>query len=201
MRLTAPVDVPSDPDDPSAASAAIGRTPRLGQGLDRRPLYRVVEYVRDDRGRLHEQGRIWHTDLQRVRQFGRAVADNTAGSRVVIADNAGRVVEELPLPGIEHAAQGAWEGWRDRRLPSLSPASTRKTLRREAPTTPAAAWVLPAEAPAAPARGSAPGLPAPASATASAPTDPFESRSPRTPPVVELPILGEHDEADLSSRH
>lgn len=150
--------VPHDfPDDDPAGTPLV----RLSASpIDRRPLYRVVEFVRDDRGRLKEEGRIWHTDLQRVRQFGRAVADNTSGSRVVIADASGRVVEELPLPGLQDETQGRWSGWRERRLPPL-PASTRTPLKREARVTPAQAWVLPA--PSAPQASPKPALPRPPS--------------------------------------
>jgi hypothetical protein len=104
----------------------------------------VVEFVRDDQGRIQEQGRVWHSDLRRVRQFGRALANNTTGSRVVIADNAGRVVEELPLPELAHAEQGQWQGWRELPLPPLARGGERPRLKREAATTPAASWVAPA---------------------------------------------------------
>jgi hypothetical protein len=101
----------------------------------------VVEFTRDDSGRIREQGRVWHSDLRRVRQFGRVVADNTTGSRVVIADNTGRVVEELPLPELAHAEQGRWQGWRERALPPLPRSGSRQKHKRETATTPAAAWV------------------------------------------------------------
>jgi hypothetical protein len=136
----------SDDDQPPAPPPPAAR-----RRADRRPLYRVVEFMRDEQGRVMEQGRVWHSDLRRVRQFGRAVADNTAGSRVVIADNAGRVVEELPLPSLAHAEQGRWDGWRERPLPPLPRQPERPRLRREPATTPASAWVVPTPPEAAPA--------------------------------------------------
>lgn len=162
---------PSDDDPPPAPPPAA-----RGARADRRPLYRVVEFMRDEQGRVLEQGRVWHSDLRRVRQFGRAVADNTAGSRVVIADNAGRVVEELPLPGLAHAEQGRWEGWRDRALPPLPRPAERPRLKREAATTPAAAWVVPT-----PASAPCAGSPAAAAADASPP-----AALPAAPPAAQL---------------
>jgi hypothetical protein len=149
--------VPSDSkdDDAPPAPGPAARSPRA----QRRPLYRVVEFVRDDQGRIQEHGRIWHSDLRRVRQFGRAVANNTGGSRVVIADNPGRVVEELTLPDLAHPEQGQWDGWRDRALPPLPRRVERARLKREAATTPAAAWVAPSKAEAA--TTSTPAVPAP----------------------------------------
>jgi hypothetical protein len=152
-----PLAVPADSSDDDTTAAPPPKKAAARAHTPRRPLYRVVEFTRDDQGRIHEEGRIWHSDLRRVRQFGRAVADNTAGSRVVIADNAGRVVEELPLPGLENPAQGQWQGWRERRLSPLPSRVERPLLKRETATTPAAAWVVPAKtADSAPARADAP---------------------------------------------
>jgi hypothetical protein len=95
---------------------------------DRTPLYRVVEVVRDENGRLRKEGRIWHPDLNATRRFGRAVASNSVGHRVEIADAAGDVVEQLATPGIERC-QPRWEGWKDIPLPPCPP----KIVRRRAP--------------------------------------------------------------------
>lgn len=165
--------MPADSSDDDTTAAPPPKKAAARAHSPRRPLYRVVEFTRDDQGRIHEEGRIWHSDLRRVRQFGRAVADNTAGSRVVIADNAGRVVEELPLPGLEAPAQGQWQGWRERRLPLLPSRVERPMLKRETATTPAAAWVVPAQAAASgPAQAHAPAALAPLQPPAAAPPAP-----------------------------
>jgi hypothetical protein len=186
--------VPADSSDDDTTAPPAPKKAAARARTPRRPLYRVVEFTRDDQGRIHEQGRIWHSDLRRVRQFGRALAGNTAGSRVVIADNAGRVVEELPLPGLEDPAQGQWQGWRERALPPLPSRVDRPTLKRETATTPAAAWVLPApgakSAPApadAPAALKPPMLPPPAAA-ASGPGVPLlsDDAAPDAEPDVEV---------------
>ena len=180
----------ADPPPPRPPARA-----RFGTGLERRPLYRVVEFVRDDRGRLREEGRIWHSDLHRVRQFGRAVAGNTTGARVVIADNAGRVVEELPLPTLDHPAQGQWDGWRAQPLPALPAGAPRPSLRREVATTPASAWVLPVEPKTSPPPpGKPPALPAPVDPSPGSAVAASEgAAAPPARPPRDLPTLDEHD--------
>jgi hypothetical protein len=97
---------------------------------------------------------------------------------VVIADNAGRVVEELPLPGLEAPAQGQWQGWGERRLPPLPGGIERPLLKRETATTPAAAWVVPAQGA------------APAPAQADAPTPLASPRhTAAAPPAPNVPLL------------
>ena len=192
------MDPMADDESPPAPRRGIS----LGPSIDKRPLYRVVEFMRDDRGRLREEGRIWHSDLHRVRQFGRAVAGNTAGSRVVIADNAGRVVEELPLPGlpgVDPCSTGRWDGWSERRLPSLPPAAGRVPLKKPSNTTPAAQWVLPVAGPS-PAPARVPTLPAPPPPSdAPAPVDPPSHAASRGGPPVDVPTLGEDDTAEFAN--
>lgn len=182
----------SDDDNAPPATLPVARPARA----ERRPLYRVVEFVRDDQGRIQEQGRVWHSDLRRVRQFGRALANNTAGSRVVIADNAGRVVEELALPELAHPGQGQWHGWRERPLPPL-PRGEGLPLKREAAVTPAASWMAPtppgpAQATAVtPGAAAAPALPAPVTpqppaSTPDLPTLGADDASQAEPPDVEV---------------
>ena len=108
------------------------------------PIFRVVEMVRDERGRLREEGRIWHTDIAHLRRFGRAVAANTASHRVVVTDAAGQVLEEIPVaPPEERSVR--WDDWQDIPLPPLPPPGPHVASRkRRKPPEPAAA---PAELP------------------------------------------------------
>jgi hypothetical protein len=82
-------------------------------------LFRVVEITRDGRGRLVPQGQIWHSNLDHVRRFGRAVAANTASQGVLIADADGAVLEKIPVAPLGTAA--GWGGWRDMPLPPAPP--------------------------------------------------------------------------------
>jgi len=84
----------------------------------RPPLYRVVEVVRTPYGRLEEEGKVWHSDLAHVRRFGRAIAGNTSGHRVVVVDGAGTILEELSVVPQQHR-DGSWEGWKETTLPPL----------------------------------------------------------------------------------
>jgi len=86
------------------------------------PIFRVVEMVRDERGRLREEGRIWHTDIAHLRRFGRAVAANTASHRVVVTDAAGQVLEEIPVAPPEER-RVRWDDWQD--IPPAAAATTR----------------------------------------------------------------------------
>jgi hypothetical protein len=113
----------SDADDRQPAGAAL--LERLQAQLSGRfradpALFRVVEITRDSRGRLVRQGQIWHSDLDRVRRFGRAVAANSVSQRVVIADAAGAVVEQIPVTGGDEPA--GWSGdWQALPLPPAPP--------------------------------------------------------------------------------
>jgi hypothetical protein len=87
---------------------------------DHVPMYRVLEMVRDARGRLVPMGHVWHADLDRIRRFGRAIASNSASHRVVIADSAGTVLEELPVCGPDER-QPAWDNWQQIPVPARPP--------------------------------------------------------------------------------
>jgi len=81
-------------------------------------LYRVVEVVRAPNGRVSRIGQIWHSDLERVRRFGRALAANTAGEHVQVADSAGAVLETYPAPPPGTLPLG-WSNWNGGRAPTL----------------------------------------------------------------------------------
>ncbi len=140
--------MPSDTDDTEAAPSAAARMPNRpivarvaleGFGEDdpairweRRPLYRVVEVVRDGEGRLRKEGRIWHSDLDHLRRFGRAVASNAASHKVWIADVRGDVIEELPILSPDQR-QPLWGGdWQDMPLPPRPPVRKAARARRPA---------------------------------------------------------------------
>lgn len=151
-----PQDKP-DTDLPAEAPPQRSTGLRLGGGFDAQPIFRVVEVVRDERGRLRQEGKIWHTDLGRMRKFGRALAANTASHRVVVADAAGNVLEEIPVaPADEREVK--WSNWQAIPLPPLPPrkrpAPPKRKPRAAAPSPPPAL----ASTPAAP----APSQPAPA---------------------------------------
>jgi hypothetical protein len=84
-------------------------------------LFRVVEIARDGQGRLVKQGQIWHSDLDHVRRFGRAVAANSASQSVVIADTSGAVVEKIPVVPMSQAGMAGWGGWQHIPLPPAPP--------------------------------------------------------------------------------
>jgi len=84
-------------------------------------LFRVVEIARDGQGRLVKQGQIWHSDLNHVRRFGRALAANSVSQSVVIADTSGTVVEKIPVVTPSLAGTAGWGGWRDLPLPPAPP--------------------------------------------------------------------------------
>lgn len=93
-------------------------------------LFRVVEIVRDARGRLSPQGQIWHSDLAHVRRFGRAVAANSVSQGVLIADTAGGVVERIPIQPLGAAGAGWGQSWRDMPLPPAPPRQKPRVLAR-----------------------------------------------------------------------
>jgi len=112
-----------DTDDDSPAGATM--LERLQSQLAGRfrpdpALFRVVEVTRNSRGRLVQQGQIWHSDLNHVRRFARAVAANSVAHGVVVADAAGAVVEQIPVGEFDGAPAG-WGAWRDMPLPPPPP--------------------------------------------------------------------------------
>ena len=178
--MSAPDEI--DPGRPGRAALLADLKARLEarQGRDA-PIYRVVELTREPDGRLRRQGQIWHSDLDQVRRFGRALAANSAGQQVVIADAQGGVIEELPVAPVGSVAPAGWGGWREIALPLAPP----RKKPRVAPRPPAAAPAPAAEAPAA--------VPAvdvaePAAEAASA-DPPTLIAPPRKPPPRELPVV------------
>lgn len=131
---------PQPADAPRAtAAAALAALQSQLAGLQRYDplLYRVVEVLRDPDGRLRQCGRIWHSDLDTVRRFGRAVAANSVSHKVLIADAAGSVVEELPVAAADPAR--GWDGWREMPLPAVPRSHARRSLRPRLPQPAAAA--------------------------------------------------------------
>lgn len=137
-----------DDDDPFLAKARTSAAETLEAASARlqpvRPLsgqlYRVVEVMRAPNGRVSRIGQIWHSDLDRVRRFGRALAANTAGDHVQVADADGAVIETIPAPPPGTPPLG-WGNWTAVRVPT-APVRPRVA---SAPARPAAA---PAPAPA-----------------------------------------------------
>ena len=105
-------DAPSK-QQPFATGLHVGRA-------DRRPMYRVVEVMRDDHGHLLKEGHVWHDSLERARRFGRVLAANTSGHAVVVEDAIGRPLETL-LPVPPEQRTGRWDHWADAPLPPLPP--------------------------------------------------------------------------------
>jgi hypothetical protein len=105
---------PAEPVPPPAPMRVLKRV------VIKKPLFRVVEVVRDATGRLRPEGRIWHADADVARRFGRAVAANSASHEVLIADSAGRVLEKLAVCGPDER-QVLWGQWRDIPLPPAPP--------------------------------------------------------------------------------
>ena len=176
---------PSDSDRSLTGSALLADLKeKLARRQRRNPeLFRVVEIHRDSRGRLVPQGQIWHSDLDHVRRFGRAVAANSVSQKVVIADSAGAVVENIPLapPG---AAPAGWAGWRDQPLPPAPPRKKpRPTPARVKPPGGAASAPVPTPALALPPPAQAPAQPPVQPAAAPAAFDP-ESTAPLPPGSV-----------------
>ncbi|MCR5866082.1 hypothetical protein [Aquincola sp. J276] len=132
----------SSPDTaPTLTEPALPAAPRRGGGRQA-PLYRVVEVTRDAAGRLTLQGRIWHSDLDRLRRFGRALAANSQSHRVVIADGQGSLVEEIHLAAPDQR-QPLWGQWQQLPLPPVPPATGTSMLRPAPKQPPAAPRVQP----------------------------------------------------------
>jgi hypothetical protein len=117
------MDEAPDDDNTLTGTALLERLrTRLASRQRRLPeMFRVVEIARDGHGRLVKQGRIWHSDLDQVRRFGRAVAANSAAQGVVIADASGAVVEQIPVLPLSQAGAAGWAGWQDLPLPPAPP--------------------------------------------------------------------------------
>jgi hypothetical protein len=113
---------PDTDDDPPAGATMLERLQSQLAGRFRPDpaLFRVVEVTRNSRGRLVQQGQIWHSDLNHVRRFARAVAANSVAHGVVVADAAGAVVEQIPVGEFDGAPAG-WGAWRDLPLPPAPP--------------------------------------------------------------------------------
>lgn len=122
------------------------------------PLYRVIEVTRDAGGRIMMQGRIWHSDLDRLRRFGRALAANSQSHRVVIADGQGGLVEEIRVAAPDQR-QPLWGQWQQMPLPPMPPAPGTSVMRpapRQAPPKPARPQPQPRQLPQAQAVAPAP---------------------------------------------
>jgi hypothetical protein len=98
-----------------AASARLKPAPRVDGSL-----FRVVEVMRAPNGRVQRVGQIWHSDLSRVRRFGHALAGNTSGQRVQVADAGGQVIETIPAPPPGTPPTG-WGNWQATVLPPAPP--------------------------------------------------------------------------------
>jgi len=129
------------------------------------PLYRVVEVVRDDRGRLARLGQIWQPDLDRARRFGRVLAANSFSDKVLVANTDGAVLETIPEPPADAPPLG-WGSWQDLPLPPRPRSAPERLWRKtEAPAVP----VLPVIGGPLPAAMEAMSEPAPVPAAAPAP--------------------------------
>lgn len=190
----------NDAGQPAGAALLAGLKARLeaSQGRDA-PIYRVVEITREPDGRLRRQGRIWHADLDQVRRFGRAVAANSAGQQVVIADATGGVVEELPVAPVGAVAPAGWTGWREIALPPAPPRKKPRLALRPPAATPAPAApaaepvvavpVVDAALPAA-TQGIHAAVPAAPEAPSATPAEPLTiTASTRKPPPRDLPVV------------
>ncbi|MBZ8140837.1 hypothetical protein CLD22_13115 [Rubrivivax gelatinosus] len=58
-------------------------------------LYRVVEVVRGEDGRLKKVYAAYHSDLAYVRRHAVFIAERSVATRLYIADHAGNVVQRL----------------------------------------------------------------------------------------------------------
>jgi hypothetical protein len=119
--------VPAEPAPPAVIASPARR--RAGPAL-----FRVVEVVRDDQGRLVRHGQIWQPDLDRARRFGRVLAANSAAEKVLVADESGAVVEAIAEP-VPDARPMGWDGWRELPLPPM-PRAASVAQRRRAPPKP-----------------------------------------------------------------
>jgi hypothetical protein len=133
------MDEPPADDSTLTGTALLERLQKKLAAQRRRlpELFRVVEIARDGNGRLVRQGRIWHSDLDHVRRFGRAVAANSVSQQVVIADTAGAVVEQIPVLPLSPETTG-WSGWKDMPLPPAPARHKPAAAARRAPAMPPA---------------------------------------------------------------
>jgi hypothetical protein len=100
----------------------------LPSRFDARPMYRAVEVTRDAQGRLQLEGKVWQPDLASARKFGRALACRSAGQRVMVANSAGRILEELPVAPAGAAREFSWAEWQSLEVPPLGPLPARALL-------------------------------------------------------------------------
>lgn len=173
----------SDPDERPLTGTALLERLKNKLATQKRgdpSLFRVVEITRDARGRLVPQGQIWHSNLDHVRRFGRAVAANTASQGVLIADADGAVLEKIPVAPLGTAA--GWGGWRDMPLPPAPPRKKARPpmLRPPAAAAPSLPTPMPTPAP-------APKVEPPVVADAEKPFDPESTATltPAAPPEAE----------------
>ncbi|MCU0968663.1 MAG: hypothetical protein MUF03_07520 [Rubrivivax sp.] len=109
--------------DGGTEAYGVARLPR-----SRAPSYRVVELTRGRDGRLRREGRIWQPSLDATRRFARLLAAcGAGGGRVLVADAAGRVLEELPVQQPAASAPAAVD-WRTAPLPPLPAVPPRAPL-------------------------------------------------------------------------
>jgi hypothetical protein len=126
-----------------------------------------------------------------MRKFGRALAANTASHRVVVADAAGNVLEEIPIaPADEREVK--WSDWQAIPLPPLPPrkrpAAPKRKPRAAAPSPPPALAPTPAAAP-------APSQPAPTALGLEAAV--AESPAESAAPAQDAPQPGSHTDVTL----
>lgn len=96
--------------------------------FDARPMYRAVEVMRDAQGRLQLEGKVWQPDLASARKFGRALACRSAGQRVIVANSAGRVLEELTVSPPGGAREFSWAEWQSMEVPPMGVPPARALL-------------------------------------------------------------------------
>ena len=82
---------PSDTDEPSAVAPP--PAPRVLA-----EMYRVVERVVDDSGRLTDRGAVWHPDLARVRAWAELIARTSVSRQIWIASTTNRRLERIRIP-------------------------------------------------------------------------------------------------------
>jgi len=127
-------DAPAQPPAPPAPAPApppMAASPMPRAAAPAQPLYRVVEVVRNDQGRLERLGQIWQPDLDRARRFGRVLAANSFSDKVLVANTEGAVLETIPEPSADAPPMG-WGDWRDLPLPPRPRAPGERLWRKPA---------------------------------------------------------------------